>query len=391
MTNTLDSIAPKILARGMISFREKAFMPRLMNMSYSAEAAQKGDVVDIMLPGTVEVEDVTPGKLPETVPDKEIKTWSLKLDRWKKVAFSLTDKELMQIDADQHFIPYCMQEAIAALAEEVNKSFFEDTYRCHQIVGSPNREMFTEENTYRLTDSYKSTPIIKGRQYLNKNKAPKSGRYVVLSYEDEARALRLSEIADAQRTSDAAVPIDGEIGRKYGMDWYSTDQVYTHAPDQTAYCRLNEDAKEGETVLNFTKLKNGGLKPGDIIVDGNNNVLCSVDEILEVTDDNNAKVKLVLPLTQDISKDDHLYAGKTHNNGLLFHRDAFAFANRPLAAASQDYSLGNRIISVTDPESGLSLRLEISRQYKQTVWEFDILWGVAMVQRDLIVRLASQE
>ncbi|XDZ66196.1 hypothetical protein AB8880_02045 [Alphaproteobacteria bacterium LSUCC0684] len=391
MTNTLDSIAPKILARGMISFREKAFMPRLMNMTYSAEAAQKGDVVDIMLPGTITVEDVTPGTIPAAAPDKEVQTWSLKLDRWKKVAFSLTDKELMQIDADQHFIPHCMQEAISALAEEVNKSFFEDTYLCHQIVGSPNRNLFSEENTDRLTDSYKSAPVIKGRQILNRNKAPKSGRYVVLSYEDEARALRLSEIADAQRTSDAGVPMEGEIGRKYGMHWYSTDQVITHEPVHKTYCKLTKDATKGATELNFTKLKGGGLKSGDIIVDGNNFILCSIEEILETPDDNTAKVKLAMPLDKDISKDDHLFAGGTHNNGVLFHRDAFAFANRPLAAASQDYSLGNRIISVTDPESGLSLRLEISRQYKQTVWEFDILWGIAMVQRDLVVRLASKE
>jgi hypothetical protein len=44
-------------------------------------------------------------------------------------------------------------------------------------------------------------------------------------------------------------------------------------------------------------------------------------------------------------------------------------------------------MSVTDPESGLSMRLEISRQYKQTVWEFDILWGVALVRPEWAVRL----
>jgi len=391
MTNSLDSIVPKILARGMITFREKAFMPRLVNMSYSAESAQKGDVVEIMLPGTVSVEDVTPGKAQAAPPDKEVKTHSLKLNRWKKVAFGLTDKELLQIDADQHFIPHCMQEAIDALAEEVNRSFFEDTFRCHQIIGSPNLELFSEESTNRLNDNYKSTPVIKGRQQLNKNKAPKSGRFVVLSYEDEARALRLSEIADAQRTSDTAVPIEGEIGRKYGMQWYSTDQVYNHEPQHSTYLRLAESASKGDSVVTFTKLKSGGLKPGDIIIDGNKKVICSIEEIQQKISDNNARVKLAMPLSQDVATQDNLYVGVRHNNGILFHRDAFAFANRPLAAATQDYGLGNRILSVTDPESGLSLRLEISRQYKQTVWEFDILWGVAMIQPDLIVRLASKE
>ena len=37
---------------------------------------------------------------------------------------------------------------------------------------------------------------------------------------------------------------------------------------------------------------------------------------------------------------------------------------------------GSQMMTVTDPDTGLSLRLEVTRQYKQTVWEFDLLWGL---------------
>src|SRR5690606_26258436 len=74
---------------------------------------------------------------------------------------------------------------------------------------------------------------------------------------------------------------------------------------------------------------------------------------------------------------------------LVFNRDAFAFANRPLAHSTQDLGLGNQIMSMTDPETGLSLRLEVARQYEQVVWEFDILWGVRLVRPELAVRLAG--
>jgi hypothetical protein len=47
------------------------------------------------------------------------------------------------------------------------------------------------------------------------------------------------------------------------------------------------------------------------------------------------------------------------------------------------------MMSVTDPETGLSMRLEISRQYKQTVWEFDVLWGVEMVRPKWVIRVAG--
>ncbi|WP_159104325.1 P22 phage major capsid protein family protein [Sneathiella glossodoripedis] len=73
----------------------------------------------------------------------------------------------------------------------------------------------------------------------------------------------------------------------------------------------------------------------------------------------------------------------------MFNRDAFAFANRPLAQSGAGAGLGSQIMSMTDPQTGLSLRLEVSRQYKQVIWEFDILWGVKLVRPELAVRLAG--
>ena len=56
---------------------------------------------------------------------------------------------------------------------------------------------------------------------------------------------------------------------------------------------------------------------------------------------------------------------------------------RPLSAAGLESGLNGQIMSVSDPQTGLSLRLEVTRQYKQTMWEFDVLWGVAMVRPEL--------
>ena len=62
-------------------------------------------------------------------------------------------------------------------------------------------------------------------------------------------------------------------------------------------------------------------------------------------------------------------------------------AVRPVPASGLEQGVGSRMMSVSDPETGLSLRLEVTRQYKQTMWEFDILWGVKLVRPELVVAI----
>ena len=70
-------------------------------------------------------------------------------------------------------------------------------------------------------------------------------------------------------------------------------------------------------------------------------------------------------------------AGETYVPNLMFHRDAFAFASRPLQSIA---GYGNTIQSQVDPVTGIALRLEVSRQYKQTTFSFDVLYGCNVVR-----------
>ena len=393
-SNTLDAIVPKILARGMLSFRERAIMPRLVTNDFSAEAARHGDRVDIPIAGSVIVGDVEPSHVAPAPSASNIETHSLTLDNWKKVSFFLTDKEMMQVDADQNFIPYQMQEAVAALAESMNKSFFDDIDSVAHVRGRKNNTLFSANDDDAGKLNYKTAHAIAARRILNEETAPKEGRFAILNYEQEAQALALSEFADASQSGDREVRIQGEIGRKYGIDWFSSDHLPTQTSEANTDLRLslqNRATKlpKGSTSLTVTGSSND-YKKGDMIVGNTDDTIIGVvGEDVQNIPNQAVTLPLIAPTTREVATSERFHVITKHEDSLVFQRNAFAFATRPLASMAEQHGFGNRIMSVTDPASGLSLRLEISRQYKQTVWEFDALWGVKLIKPQFAIRLVT--
>ena len=66
------------------------------------------------------------------------------------------------------------------------------------------------------------------------------------------------------------------------------------------------------------------------------------------------------------------------------HRDGFAWASRALSGI---FGGGNVFQAPTDPVSGIALRLELSRQYKQDTFSYDYLAGANVVRPELICKI----
>ncbi|USG59938.1 hypothetical protein NBZ79_12200 [Sneathiella marina] len=376
MTNDISAAMPKILARGLLALREQAVMPRLVNGDYSADAAAKGDTVDIILPSALTAEDVTPGITAEAPEDSALEKVQIELTNWKKASFYLTDKEMMEVDMRDNFLPVQASAAIRALANAVNQSIHATYVGIPGLVGTAGTTPFAKD----------ATDATAARRLLLEQKAPKENRFGVLDFEAEAQALNLAAFADADRAGSDGVKIDGEIGRKYGIHWHSDDHVPTHVTAAAGTPLVKGAGHSGHSLIL------GGLTTapavGDIFTIDGDAQQYAVTGASDLSG-TEATVTLTPALQQSPADKAALTFVGDHVVNLVFNRDAFAFANRPLAQSSQELGLGNQILSMTDPVTGLSLRLEVSRQYKQVVWEFDILWGVALVRPALAVRLAG--
>lgn len=383
MANSLSNIMPKILARGLLALREQAIMPRLVNGDYSAEAAEKGDTIDVPIPTAQAASAVSPAATPPTPASKTPGKVQISLNQWYKTDFHLTDKDMMEVDRNAHFMPMQVSEAVRALANVINQNIHSNYTGVYGYTGTAGTTPFAST----VTDATNA------RKVLHSQRAPRSSRRGVLDFDAEANALALSPFADAEKTGENMVKIEGEIGRKYGIDWYADDHVVTHTTGTlgTPNALIGSTTAAGASSIDVKSASaTGNALIGDIFTIAGQTQTYVVQATVSAIASGTAKaVTINPPLTAIATANAAITFKDSHVVNLVFHRDAFAFANRPLAATTADMGLGSQIMSMTDPQTGVTMRLEVSRQYKQTVWEFDVLWGSKLVRPELGCRIAG--
>lgn len=396
MANTLTNILPKILARGLLVLRKRLIMPRMVNSDYSLEAARKGTTVDIPVPVAVATENVTPGTVPISVGALEPGLVQVPLDNWKQnTPVCLSDKEMAEIDMNEHFLPMQLAEAIKALASDVNQDIFA------QYKG-PSRGVYGYVGTAGTAPFGVDVGVssaTQARKVLNQQLCPVNDRRGVLDFDAEANALDLSAFSDAEKTMSAIVKMEGEIGRKYGIDWAADDDVPYHTAGTAVgdTITVKDQALVGALLLNLTgDTQSATIVQGDIITitgqDDTQTYVVTTAGVFGSSPFTLTGLGIYPALKVQSEIGDTITIKASHRVNMVFHRDAFAFATRALEDADSLQRIiggGSQILTMQDADTGLILRLEVSRQHKQTVWEYDILWGAELVRPELAVRIAG--
>lgn len=377
MSNNLEKVIPQLLAQGLMTLRENCVMPRLVNSDYDALAAQKGASIDVPIPSAIQANDVNPGVTAPDTGDLHPDSVNIPLDQWKEAPFHLTDKD--QLECLSGTIPMQAEEAIKALANVVDK------YLLNQYKKIPGTAGVAGTTPFAST----AADATACRTILNKQLAPLTDRRMVLDPDAEGAALNLQAFQDTSWAGDSSVIKSGMLTPKLGFVWHMDQNVPTHTAGTLADGTLNGDVTASTTtpvyVVNIASTAGGTLVAGDVISFAGSDIPYAVAADVTIGAASNADVLLVGAVREDLSDTAAVSVIGDHVVNLAFHRDCIAFATRPLADSAS--GLGNIIQSAVDPKSGLSLRLEVSREHKRTRFSYDILYGGQMVRADLGCRL----
>lgn len=379
MANTITEVLPKLLAQGVLALRQNAVMPQLVNSSYSAFAAQPGNVINVPIPSAIASRDVSASVAFAANVGSAPTSAAVTLDFWKEAPFFLTDSDAVSVMNGT--VPMQASEAVKALANSI------DAYILGKHVGFFGAAGTAGTTPFATTISAGSN----ARKLLNKQLAPMDGRRAVLDPDAEANLLGLSNILQFDQRGDQGGIIRGTIGTKLGLDWYLDQNVPSYTPG-TGWASGNiastVGGAVGDTTLNIINATaSGTIKVGDIftlVAD-----TASQQYVVTVAATISATVAVAISFYPELKTAVATGAAlvvvsATYVANLAFHRDAFAWASRPLGDIM---SAGNTFQSVADPISGVALRLEMSRQYKQTTFSYDVLGGSNIIRRELGVKI----
>jgi hypothetical protein len=348
-------------------------------------AAQHGDTVNIPIPSAIAVQSVSAAATPPSTADIVPTSATISLNQWFEAPFYLTDKDML--DAIEGVIPMQLSEAIRAMANKIDATIYALYPGVYGYNGTFN-PIATTAVTATNTTPFATSVIeyTRARTTANKQLAPVDNRRVVLNPDAEGNALGLTAFQSVAASGSNQVIMEGQIGHKIGADWYMSQNVPTHVstnPSAGAGTVTGVNAV-GATTIGISKATNPlVLVAGDIIQIAGDAQTYAIVTTTTVTTTGN--IVITPGLKKATVGAEALSMAPTHVVNLLFHRDAFAFASRPLLDVSS--GLGNQIESAVDPISGVALRLEVSREHKRTRFSLDALWGAGLIRPELAVRL----
>jgi hypothetical protein len=394
VSNTYSDLVPKIFGQVLSIVRQNSILPRqVMNLSDSI-AGQPGDKISIPDQVTVATRAVVHNINPVDPNNQTLTKTDLTLDTWQEAPFTIDDK--MAAEVVDGTVPRLVAGAAAALADYIDAqgmAVYTGIYNTGAsdafgggATALPNA--FTVDATKNPTGLRAWN---EANTLVTQLGAPNQNRRVVLSALDSGGALINTPFLKSSDRGDQGGIIRGEIGTKLGMDWYMDQAIPTHTAgtvgttaSQTLTCPT---ANVGDTAITFVGTITTGLtlKAGDVFQFSNHNQTYVNNTLVTSTTNSLAVTSFSPPLKVAVSAANNAKVLPSHKVNLLFHPDAIVFASRPLGGLNNP----DNVAQAFDEVSGLNLRVEIMRQFKQDYVSIDALFGWKLRDAKLIARIAS--
>lgn len=377
----ITTLLPTFTARFMGALRAQALLTRVVMRDLDPVPAQRGDTVNLRLPVAVTPTAVIPGAAPVAPQAASTTPVTLTLDRWFERTMGLTDKEVGDIESGN--IPQQMEQMAVDLVEFINTDGY--TIMAQRAGNAVNTNPGVLP--YATNDEIFRNALAQ----MDIARAPTSMRFAIHNPTAYWNGLALANIAQADRRGDGQNPlVTGAVGNYLGVPFLGDQLIPSNVTAALGAGALTVNGVNAINALTISVAKGAGanvaLVVGDILQIAGHARVYVVAANVTLVQAANTNVLLTVGLERATVGNEAITlvgAGTTIGNSFIFHRDAVMFCSRPL----QDLEGIGETYTLSDAQTGLTIRGELSRQNKQTKLSFDCLWGWQVVRPLHVTRI----
>ena len=369
--NSLSVLVPVLISTIQETARNTGFIIGSVARDQRLEAAALGQTVTYPSLPDISAQDVVAGP---TVPEASATTaaaQTLALTNHKRAAFKLSDEDERGLAAlGVNYRTEQMNLAVAAIVDAIAG----DISGLYDLgaglaFGTPG------------TDPFATNPniLIDGFQSLFDDKAPTVGRQGVLSSLDYASAAKLLQF---QKTNEAPAGTNfgaGQLGSMAGFA-LGADQLVGQLHTTTAaggYLVNNGAGYPAGTAVIVVDTGTGGFAAGDVVTIAGNVIPGTATLSQLVVKSFNAGTGALTfnrGLLSAVVDNASVVRVASHRSSFLVHPSATYYSVRPSAELANGDAATIRQI-VTDPVTGISVRLAYYPGYHQGQWEISAVFG----------------
>ncbi len=401
MSNLIKDVIPKILTSATSQLAEELPILNYVNRQYETEMSKQGDLVWVPIEGEGQVFDVVPGHTANNEGNTRTDAIPVPLSYWRESPFTMTDNELKQIM--DGIMPEKVTSRVRALRNNIAQTIWDCYKYSFHTLGTPGTTPFQSDANFKT--------IAKGaKRTLNKELANSisRNRVMLLDTDAEAEVSMLDQFLHADKAGTDMTLRTGMIGQAIGFNWMFdnsepnhtvgnlsdktgvtiaqavqtlsiTNDLYPQMNPQTRYV-VRMDCNTGVT---------GGLKKGDIFTVAGDSQTYVVEADCTVVASDKLDVQFYPAPKQTWAVNAAVTIYGSHAVNLAMHDKAIAFVMAPFTRPSDSLFPAEVSETYIDPLTGIPLRLEIYREYKQTRWVIDALWGAAPIYRQHMIRIVG--
>ena len=369
MANTLSNLIPDIrTALDVVSRELTGFIPAV-DFFPGAEEVAKDQTIRWPVAPASSASDVTPAATGPAIADQTIGSATMTIDKSRRVPFSWNGEEQISVGAfGQYNEIFSKQiaQAMRTLVNEVETDLAALYVKASRSYGTAGTTAFAST----LGDPAQMGKILKD------NGAPQSDMQLVIDTTAGAAMRTLAQLTKANEAGGEELLRRGVLLDIHGFAIRESAQVAAHTKGTgTSYTSSTAGHAVGVTSI--------------AIITGSGTVVAG-DSVTFAGDTNKYVVKtgVAAPGTIVIQEPGLREAiaasavamtiGNNSANNMAFDRSAIRLATRaPAMPAGGDSA--RDVLTVTDPQTGLTFQVALYGQYRQVTYEVALAWGAENV------------